>query len=340
MTIYEQLNRIGEIYSRLQDEESRNIFEAKLSLMVNGNQHDFWKKIKGDKKWCSEVLTDEAYFIFGAGVMGRYIKDVIDTSGRRVVCFLDNDKRKIGNVIDGTRVESVEYASNYPNVKIIVSNRIFSREMKRQLKDLGITNEVLEEEVICSFSGKQYFDVFEPENDEVFIDAGAYDGGTIKDFIEWCGEKEYKKIYSFEPDPENYRKCKEYADNDSTNRVVLINKGTYNQETELQFANWGTGGSHITEDKGISVPVTSIDKVLMGQKASYIKMDVEGSEKATLEGARKTITQYKPRLAVCVYHKSFDFIELPLLLIDWNPNYRFYLRHYASNLCETVLYVE
>ena len=50
MTIYEQLNRIGEIYSRLQDEESRNIFEAKLSLMVNGNQHDFWKKIKGDKK--------------------------------------------------------------------------------------------------------------------------------------------------------------------------------------------------------------------------------------------------------------------------------------------------
>lgn len=67
-------------------------------------------------------------------------------------------------------------------------------------------------------------------------------------------------------------------------------------------------------------------------------MDVEGSETESLYGARKTIEKYKPRLAVCVYHKALDFIEIPLLLLEMNPDYKFSFRHYASNLCETVLY--
>ena len=67
-------------------------------------------------------------------------------------------------------------------------------------------------------------------------------------------------------------------------------------------------------------------------------MDIEGSEGKALLGARKTITENKPKLAICVYHKPEDIIELPQIVLDMNPNYKLYLRHYSYTDTETVLY--
>ena len=41
----------------------------------------------------------------------------------------------------------------------------------------------------------QYFDVFDPVDDEIIIDAGCFNGATAKQFLEWGGDK-VKKIYS------------------------------------------------------------------------------------------------------------------------------------------------
>ena len=123
-------------------------------------------------------------------------------------------------------------------------------------------------------------------------------------------------------------------------RISLFNKGTYDSEKTLYFDNVGGGASKVSEMGEVKIEVTSIDNVLAGEKATYIKMDVEGSEKAALIGAKETIVKYKPKLAICVYHHDLDIIELPLMLLEWNKDYKFYLRHYCSNLCETVLYAE
>jgi hypothetical protein len=67
-------------------------------------------------------------------------------------------------------------------------------------------------------------------------------------------------------------------------------------------------------------------------------MDVEGAEKEALLGARKTIQNEKPALAVCVYHKFDDLYVIPDLIQSFGVKYKYYLRHYTLGLAETVLY--
>lgn len=74
------------------------------------------------------------------------------------------------------------------------------------------------------------------------------------------------------------------------------------------------------------------------EKVTFLKMDIEGSELKALQGAKKIIQKQKPRLAICIYHKTWDFIELTEQILEIVPDYKFYIRQYASDTRETVLY--
>ena len=67
-------------------------------------------------------------------------------------------------------------------------------------------------------------------------------------------------------------------------------------------------------------------------------MDIEGSEKAALQGCKRHILKDAPKLAICVYHKLNDVWWVPQYIKSLNPAYKFYLRHYSSLPCETVIY--
>ncbi len=67
-------------------------------------------------------------------------------------------------------------------------------------------------------------------------------------------------------------------------------------------------------------------------------MDVEGVELKSLMGAHDTILRDRPKLAVSIYHKYEDMIQIPLYIKSLVPEYRLYVRHYSNNACETVLY--
>jgi hypothetical protein len=95
--------------------------------------------------------------------------------------------------------------------------------------------------------------------------------------------------------------------------------------------------SRVAPEGEATIEVTSIDAVLNGEKASLIKMDVEGSELNSLKGAVNTIKAHRPILAVCVYHKPMDIIDIPLYLRETAPDYSFFLRMYHS-FDEIVLY--
>ena len=71
---------------------------------------------------------------------------------------------------------------------------------------------------------------------------------------------------------------------------------------------------------------------------SFMKMDIEGAELRALHGAEKQIRTNRPKLAVCVYHKNEDILEIWNYLRELVPEYRFYLRHHTTAGAETVLY--
>lgn len=88
----------------------------------------------------------------------------------------------------------------------------------------------------------------------------------------------------------------------------------------------------------MNVDVDSLDNVLAGRCVTFIKMDIEGAEYNALLGAAETIKRYKPKLAICIYHKPSDRWELPMLILELNPSYRFYLDCYGVSGGEVVLY--
>ena len=149
----------------------------------------------------------------------------------------------------------------------------------------------------------------------------------------------YKRIYAWEPDKVNLQELKKNVAR--YERTTVVPCGMWSEKTELTFIADASMASKIVEDGGQNVqkvPVDSIDNVCSGDKVTLIKMDVEGSELAALEGAVNVIKRDKPRLAICVYHKPEDMYEIPKWIKKTVPEYKLYLRQHEISEYETVLY--
>ena len=57
-----------------------------------------------------------------------------------------------------------------------------------------------------------------------------------------------------------------------------------------------------------------------------------------MRGAEKIIRTYRPKLAICIYHSISDMVEVPKMILELNPDYKLYIRHYSDALVETVCY--
>jgi FkbM family methyltransferase len=184
------------------------------------------------------------------------------------------------------------------------------------------------------FDGTAYFnDIISLSDEEVFIDGGAYIGDTITEFLQMVNK--YKKIYAFEPDSVNFEKLKSVYGFEKD--IKCIKSGLWSRNTNLQFNDFNTDGSKISEDGKTTIEVKSIDECI-DEKVTYIKLDIEGSELDALKGAEKTIKKYRPKLAICIYHKYEDLWEIPLYIKSLVPNYKLYIRHHGLGCSDTVLY--
>lgn len=194
------------------------------------------------------------------------------------------------------------------------------------------------------YSPNQYFqdDIIKVTKDEVFLDIGAFTGDSAAAFINHYGDS-YKKIICFEPDLNNYKYIEGLQKTNS--KITLIKKGISNKCEKLKmkidtcssiFVN--DENDFLEEGSYSYIELDSIDN-LINEPVTFIKMDIEGFEMNALNGAVETIKKYRPKLAICIYHKYTDFIDIPKFILDLNLEYKFYVRHHEkSNFCETVLY--
>jgi len=67
-------------------------------------------------------------------------------------------------------------------------------------------------------------------------------------------------------------------------------------------------------------------------------MDIEGSEFNALCGARETLKNFKPKLAIAVYHGGEDLARIPLFIEGLGLGYEMYLRHFTPFHNETILF--
>lgn len=181
----------------------------------------------------------------------------------------------------------------------------------------------------------QYFaaDIIKLSDYETFVDCGGYDGDSVKEFVHQTNGK-FNKIYVFEPDTKMLPNLEDRIKD--LDNCVIFPKGTFNQTGVIGFNNEGCG--MITNNPSDNtIETVQLDDVVVDE-VTFIKMDIEGAELAALEGAKKLIEQYRPKLAVCVYHRREDLITIPQLIRSMFSGYKFYLRGYFSYVSEVVLY--
>ena len=175
---------------------------------------------------------------------------------------------------------------------------------------------------------------------EIFIDCGAFRGDTIKSFI-INNYSAFSKIIAIEPDPENYKNLNKYI----SKLPEKINKKIFTYQTavgkksgKISFEICGTVASAINSGSDIKIKCSTLDYLCEGLEPTFVKMDIEGAELDVLQGAQKIISKARTIWAVCLYHRQTDLWRIPLYFNKLSDDYLFYLRRYAEESWELILY--
>lgn len=214
------------------------------------------------------------------------------------------------------------------------SRRVFLAALRQRLR--GIFD-------ATAPAAAQYFpaDIVRLSEDEVFVDGGAFDGDTLVDFLGRVGER-FAHYHAFEPDAANRARLMARVQGlpvGVRDKITIHPLALHAESATLSFTDQGGPTSHVGTGGNTSVRGERLDAILAVQRLSFLKLDVEGAERAALAGAKASIIQHRPQVAACVYHEPNDLWEIPQRLAALLPNSRFYLRQHGFDGWETVVYV-
>lgn len=190
------------------------------------------------------------------------------------------------------------------------------------------------------YSRHQYFPgdlpMFAPSADDVFVDGGAFTGDTLEDALAITGGKGCAQYHAFEPDEQNAQQLRAFVHRNNLSFVTVQAKGLWSHLCELGFSGNTGSSSSVSSSGEMKIEVEAIDRLDI--PATFIKMDVEGAEYEALAGAAETIRKHRPNLAIALYHKPEDLLQIPIYIKSLCPDYRFYLRIHGYYSEELVLY--
>lgn len=260
-----------------------------------------------------------------------------------VLCFAVHDEKMLNRIRELSEKHTL-YAPNVP----IVDDGIFTREfIEKHDEEFDRAYSLLSDD----FSRKSYIDVLNfkvsgkteylfgceknkqeiysefllVDDNEIFMDLGAYDGDTVREFLR-ASDGKYRKIYAVEADEKNYKKLIRNTENLSD--IQTCNLAAWNKKDTLYFEKKKGRNSKLSSLGQVKVNADSVDNILKGEEITILKMDIEGSEEKAIEGARNTIIKYKPKLYICAYHRNSDMFRLPIKINEICNEYRFHFCHH------------
>lgn len=334
--------KIRNIYKYIGDQESKEIYANRLMYSLTDDYEYIVNIVKNTELYRRlwRILHNDSRqkYIFGAGTWGKRIIELyreFEFAG-----FIDSHIK--GQYKEWNIISLDAYLQKNNDATIYISSTRYHTEQYAQLVNVGIREENIVDigkMILKVWDECQYFELPELEfrrcKNEVFVDGGSYDGANSVRFAKWTDGN--GKIWAFEPDIENIKRCEARFRAEEIGQYKLINKGLWSHETQLCFENNRNEGSHFHDGGKIVLPVTSLDEAV-NERVSFIKLDIEGAEYEALSGATQMISKFKPKLAISVYHKKEDIWKLPELIIKMHPQYKLFLRHYSLDCVETVLY--
>lgn len=333
---------IETIHGKMMDNISEMIFSNRLMFSLTEN-HNYMKNILlqtvgGRNLYNIFLNSDYPKYIYGAGIRGKRLIELFPE--HKWDGFIDRDSLE-DNYNNIQIVNLEQFASMYKyRTKILISNMANIKEIIADLLMLGVFREDIY--ILSEFDTENMKDIyFLPEcmknttnEDGAFVDIGCYDGKDSLTYLRWSNTQE-ATIYAFEPDMKNYEVCRRNLGLYSNAKLLNVALS----DVEEEFWVEGEGEMVHLGRRGNSTAKTQVlDNILNKKKVGFIKMDVEGHEERVLKGARRIISSQHPLLAISVYHKRADIWRIPKLILSFDSNYCFYMRHYGATSGDTVLY--
>lgn len=171
-------------------------------------------------------------------------------------------------------------------------------------------------------------EVFKGRKIRTILDGGAYRGDSASDFIAALSPE---RIFAVEADERTFGRLSEYAERETRCRVIPTLAALWDENTETVYrsaASRGSGSADVPSNvsstdvaspadvgkkrraRKTTVVCRTADDILGEETVDLIKLDVEGAEARALDGAAGTIARDRPALAVSLYHRTDDLMEL------------------------------
>lgn len=182
---------------------------------------------------------------------------------------------------------------------------------------------------------------------DIAVDAGACYGDTALYFAHKVGPTGRVAAFEFLPLNVSVFHRNAALNPDLAGKIRLYENPVYSESGRNLFVIANGPGTRVvpttSDPTARAVQTLAIDELVSSgdfPRIDFIKMDIEGAELQALKGSEKILRQFKPKLAITVYHDFKDFWVIPQYLDSLGLGYGFYLRHFTIHAEETVLFAK
>lgn len=202
--IIESTNKVR---GHMQDDLSRKIYDCRIMNTLTYD-YKYITAITKDgvdvfcrlRKMLEPYINKYDLIIDGAGFYGKSIKATLTDVEWTCICDRSVHGGEDWDIPLLTRKEAVK---KYPQAVFVISSVLYGVEIENELRSLGVRNIINMGKTLAEYTDadpKQYYDVFTFDKDEIIADVGCFDCESILQYFNYAN-REYKKIYSFEPEP-------------------------------------------------------------------------------------------------------------------------------------------